>query len=81
MDSPLSKEFEYFLAHQAELVEKHNGKYVVIRGQEVIGVYDDEKDAIAQTIKSFPLGTFLVQKVEPGTAAYTQTYNSRVEFA
>lgn len=81
MNSPLSKEFEYFLAHQAELVEKHNGKYVVIRGQEVIGAYDDEKDAIAQTIKSFSLGTFLVQKVEPGNAAYTQTYNSRVEFA
>jgi len=34
-----------------------------------------------ETSKKFELGTFLVQKVEPGTESYTQTFHSRVAFA
>jgi hypothetical protein len=81
MDSPLQKEFEYYLAHQAELVEKYNGKFVVIKNCAVVGVYDDRVLAISETSKSHELGTFLVQKVSPGSEDYTQTYHSRVAFA
>ena len=80
MESPLKKEFEYFLANQKELVEKHNGKYVVVKGQQVIGVYDEELAAIADTKKNHPLGTFLVQKVDAGKE-YSQTFHSRVVFS
>jgi len=78
MPSPLQQEFEYFLAHKPELLAKHNGKFVVIRDRQVIGVYDDELQAIAETQKSHELGTFLVQKVEPGDAGTSQTFHSRV---
>lgn len=76
--SPLLKEFEYYLAHQADLLREHQGKFVVIKDQKVIGVYDDELTAISRTKMNHKLGTFLVQKVEPGDSAYTQTYHSRV---
>ncbi len=79
-DSPLKREFEYYLAHQTELVKKYNGKFVVIRDEKVIGAYDDQSSAIAETTKQFELGTFLIQKVEPGAAAYSQTFHSRVAF-
>ena len=36
----LEKEFTYYLDHQSELVEKYNGKFLVIKGEDVIGVYD-----------------------------------------
>ena len=76
----LDKEFAYFRAHQAELVEAYNGKVVVIKDHDVIGVFDDEMTAVLETGKKHELGTFLVQRVEPGTDAYTQTYHSRVAF-
>lgn len=36
--------------------------------------------AVSETKKAHELGTFLVQKVAPGTEAYTQTFHSRVAF-
>ena len=80
MDSPLKREFEYFLANQAELVKKYNGRFVVIKNQAVIGVFDDQATAVTETSKSHELGTFLVQKVEPGSDVYSQTFHSRVAF-
>lgn len=81
MASPLKAEFDYYLANQKELVKEHNGKFVVIKNREVIGVYADEPTAVAETAKLHALGTFLVQKVEPGTDAYTQTFHSRAGFS
>ena len=81
MESPLKKEFEFYLANQAELVKQYNGRFVVIKDCKVIGDYDSQSTAIAETQKMHDLGTFLVQKVEPGTAAYTQTFHSRVAFS
>ena len=81
MSNPLQKEFEYYLAHQDEIVEKYDGKYVVIKGGQVLGAYDDELMAITATEKSHELGTFLVQFVSKGTSAYSQTFHSRVVFS
>lgn len=81
MESPLKKEFEYYLAHQDELVKKYNGKFIVIKDQRVIGEYASQISAINETRKSHKPGTFLVQKVEPGDSAYTQTFHSRVAFS
>ncbi len=81
MSNPLVAEFEYYLANQGTFVEKYIGKYIVIQNRQVIGVYDDEITAINETRKTHELGKFLVQKVERGNGAYTQTFHSRVVFA
>ena len=81
MSNPLQKEFEFYLAHQQEMVEKYDGKVVVIKNEEVLGAYDDELTAVSQTQKSHKLGTFLVQRVSEGTTSYSQTFHSRVVFS
>ncbi len=78
---PLEKEFHYFLKHQEELVEKYRGKFIVIKNDEVLGAYDNELQALEEITKKYKLGTFLVQKCEPGKEVYTQTFHSRVAFA
>ncbi len=77
----LEKEFKYYLDQQAQLVEKFNGKYLVIKGEEVIGVYDAEDIAFFETEKKHEPGTFLIQFCESGDSSYTQVYHSRVSFA
>jgi len=77
----LEREFEYYVEHQDELVEKYNGKFVVIKGCNVIGAFDSELEAIEKTAEQYELGTFLVQKCEPGSESYSATYHSRVLFA
>jgi len=81
MIEQLRKEFEYYLQHQDELVKQYNGKFIVIKNNTVIGAYDSELEAVTNTLHQHELGTFLVQKCEPGTSSYTQTYHSRAIFA
>lgn len=81
MTNPLEKEFKFFLEHQNDLVKKYNGRYVVIKDGKVIGDYAGEVDAIRETTKHHELGSFLVQKCEPGSESYTQTFHSRVAVA
>jgi hypothetical protein len=80
MSGALEKEFKWYREHQEELVKLYNGRFVVIKGCEVIGSFDSELEAVQETIKKDELGTFLIQKCEPGTESYTQTYHSRVLF-
>lgn len=81
MESPLKKEFQYYLDHQKEMVEKYNGKFIVIKDETVVGCYDNELSAITNAQqKGHKAGTFLVQFVSPGDTAYKQTFHSRVVF-
>ena len=81
MSSPLQKEFEYYLANQAEMVEKYDGKFIVIKDCKVLGVFDNELTAITESQKEHKLGTFLIQKVTPGDTAYSLTFHSRAVFS
>jgi hypothetical protein len=73
---PLEKEFRYYIKNQNKLVKQYNNKCIVIKNEKVIGVYDSEVEAVQETSKNEPLGTFLVQKCTPGKADYTVTLHS-----
>ena len=81
MKGDLKREFDYYLAHQAELVRQYEGKFIVLKNEQVIGSYDSELQAVRETAKSEALGTFLVQKCEPGQDSVTNVFHSRVAFA
>ena len=80
MSKPLEKEFNYYIENQNKLLKRYNNKYIVIKNKKVIGVYDSEAEAVQETSKNEPLGTFLVQKCTPSKESYNQTYHSRVIF-
>ena len=75
------EQFKYYIDHQAELVEKYSGKFVVIKDCRIIGASDSEFEVVNMTSEQYELGTFLVRKCEPGNESYTQTYHSRVALA
>lgn len=79
-NSILSKELQYYIDNQNELVKKYAGKVIAIKNQQVLGVYDSELEAIEKTSKKHELGSFLVKKCEKGKQSYTQSYYSRVVF-
>jgi hypothetical protein len=66
------------VARQEQLVRQYEGKFLAIRDCEMIGAYEDEMEAIQNTAATHPLGSFLIQKCEPGTESYTQTFHSPV---
>lgn len=76
----LEKEFQYYLDNQADFVKKHANKFLVIKNQEVVGVYDTKENAYDDATSKFELGTFLIQQCLPGTLGHTQTFHSQVIF-
>ena len=80
MSIALKDEFDFYLANQDAMVERYDGKIIVIKAREVIGVYDSELAAFMETVKHHERGTFMIQRVSPGDEAYTATFNSRVVF-
>ena len=80
-DVDLKKEFEYFKANQDEFVKKYSGKFLVIKDQAVVGVYDTKGQAYDEASKNFELGTFLIQECLPGLESYSQTFHSRVSLS
>ena len=67
----LKDEFEYFLKNKKELVDKYDGRFIVIKDQKVIGDFESELEAVEETSKNQEVGTFLVQKCEQGDASVT----------
>lgn len=79
--STLDQELDYYIKNQRELVETYRGKVIVIHDQTVWRAYPDELTAVREARKNFKPGDFLVQKVEPGSDSFTQTFYSRVSFS
>lgn len=76
----LDKEFQFYIDHQEDLVDKYFGKYLVIKDLSVVGVYNSEIEAYSESVKKYELGTFLIQECMPGEENYTQTFRTRVIF-
>ncbi len=76
----LEREFDYYLQHQQELLKSYKGKYLVIVGEEIIGNYPSNEEALYQTRKTHKLGTFLIQHCTEGESAYTYTFHSHVVY-
>jgi hypothetical protein len=59
----LDVELKTYEKHREELLGSAEGKFALIRGDEVVGVFDSKMDAIAQGYKHFGNVPFLVKQV------------------
>jgi hypothetical protein len=57
------REEAFYWTNKPELRAKYHGKHIVIVGEEVVGVYDDAGTAYHETIKTRPLGSFMLQDI------------------
>ncbi len=71
VNAMLSAELKFYRDHQDEMVERYNGKTIVLKDHQVLGAYTTSAEAIAETTKEHELGTFAIQRVSPGSKDYT----------
>jgi hypothetical protein len=57
------REKDFYKANKLDLRGKYRGKHIVIAGEDVIGVYDDAGAAYHETVKTIPLGSFMIQEI------------------
>jgi hypothetical protein len=71
--SYIDDQFQFFVDNQEKLVNKHEGKVIVLHDRKVRGAFDDYLEAYLYGKKHFEPGSFIVQKCIRGDAAYTAT--------
>jgi len=70
----LEQEFKFYIENQNDLVKNYQGKYLIIKDQQIKGSFDSKTDAYFSGKENFEFGTFLIQKCEPGNMQFSQTY-------
>lgn len=74
----LDKEYEFYQKNKDEFVKKYIGKFIVIKNDKIIGVYDSQVDALKESVKTNDLGTFLIQEIkgndEPVIRFYSRVF-------
>jgi len=60
----LGEEREFFDRSLSEWLGRFPGKVVLVKGQELIGVFDTEQNALAEGARRFQLQPFLVRRVQ-----------------
>ena len=63
MTTPLKKEYEHYLKIREDLAKTNDGKYVAIKGTEVLGVFDDYLQAANTVYVAHEKGTVLMQAI------------------
>lgn len=59
----LEKERKFFDRKKAELIDDHLGKFVVIKENEMIGVFNTIEEAMSDGARRFGLSPFLVRQI------------------
>ena len=60
----LEKERKYFESNRSEWLKAYFGKFVLIKDENLIGTFDNQKDALIEGARRFGKESFLVRKVE-----------------
>lgn len=59
----LEQELKTYQKEKEKLLQESKGKFVLIKGGEIIGVYASQEDALAEGYKKFGNEEFLVKEI------------------
>ncbi|NLV44453.1 MAG: hypothetical protein GXY07_08125 [Candidatus Hydrogenedentes bacterium] len=59
----LEKEILYFEQHREDLLKQHQGKFVLIKGDQCFGAYDTAENAYQEGARKFPGEAILIRQV------------------
>jgi hypothetical protein len=60
------KEYKYYLEIRQELAKENHGKYVAIKGKQVLGIFDNYRQAADAVYLEHDYGTVLMQELGRG---------------
>ncbi len=65
------KDLSFFITNQDELVEKYNGKILLVHNGELCNAYESNLQAYQNGIEKYGEGNFSIQRCIAGEEAYT----------
>lgn len=59
----LEAEMKTFATHSPEWRKQHTGKFVLVKGEKLAGIFNTQVDALAEGARNFGLDSFLVRQL------------------
>lgn len=78
MSHILDRGYETYERHRARLVAEHDGEYVVIHGDDVIGVSPTVHEALVEARRRFPNEPVMVDRISAVDEIVTLSANARL---
>lgn len=67
---PLAEELNTYQEQKADLLQRSPGKFVLIKSDQIIGLYDHEEEAYREGYQRFRRAAFLVKQVQVQDKTY-----------
>lgn len=58
----MNENYEWFLSQYDELSKTYGDSFIAIKNKQILSVYSSYAEAVRETQKTEPLGTFIVQE-------------------
>lgn len=71
----LTKQYDYYVGHEQELLKKYNGTYLIITDDLMVFSFKDMEEAYIYGLKNFGAGNFLLQKCSPNELNVVHSVN------
>ena len=71
-----TKDYSWFLENYPQLSNKYKDKYIAVKNMHILGSYSSYAEAVHETAKTEPLGSFIVQLCNGKESAYTNFISS-----
>ena len=65
MPTALDQELSFYEAHKGRLLREAEGKFVLVHGEEILGIFESEEEAISQGYQELGNVPFLVKQIVP----------------
>lgn len=65
------RDFKWFLDNYDDIFREYGNCYVAIKDKKVLGTYGSTAEAVKETSKNEPLGSFIVQYCNGDESGYT----------
>jgi hypothetical protein len=69
----LDQEIAYYQAHLDQWLKDYPGKYVSIKGEEVVGFFNSRDEALTETVNRYGIGSYLIRQIGEGSISYINT--------
>ena len=60
----LNREYQAYMAKREELLAKHEGKFVLFKGNDLIDIFASYEDALKEGLRKFGNTPFLVKQIQ-----------------
>ena len=76
MSTPLREEYKHYQSIREDLAKEHTGKYLAIKGAEILGFYGDYMEAARALYPAHKQGSVFIQEIKSGRDAHLGTIHT-----